>query len=407
MPWKESSIVDQRLQFLSSYQKEELSLSDLCREFGVSRPTGYRWINRYKEAGPEGLLDLSCKPHGCSHATSEATEKAILALRSKQPSWGARKLKARLEKLQPRMSWPVASTFGNILKRAGLTNPKQKKRRTVPYSEPFSEVTSPNQLWCMDFKGYFSTGDGTRCDPLTITDAHSRYLIRCQTVSRMDLSEVKAVCEAAMREYGMPARIRTDNGAPFAGTGLLGLSKLSLSWTKMGIVHERIQPGRPQQNGRHERMHRTLKEDTTKPPALTLRLQQKKFDSFRHIFNHERPHEGLNNETPASLYQRSSVMFPRTLLPFRYPKGFEVRRVNRSGDISWHKGRAFISQVVAFEDLGFEEIDEDIFKVYFRQIELGEFHAPELRFIPASALPQAPEHKQTMEMKECGKHGKP
>jgi transposase InsO family protein len=407
MPWKESRIVDQRLQFLSSYQKDELSLSDLCREFGVSRPTGYRWINRYKEAGPEGLLNLSSKPHGCSHATSEATEKAILALRSKHPSWGARKLKARLERLQPRVSWPVASTFGNILKRAGLTNPKQKKRRTVPYSEPFSEVTAPNQLWCMDFKGYFSTGDGTRCDPLTITDAHSRYLIRCQTVSRMDLSEVKAVCEAAMREYGMPTRIRTDNGAPFAGTGLLGLSKLSLSWTKMGITHERIQPGRPQQNGRHERMHRTLKEDTAKPPALTLRLQQKKFDRFRHIFNHERPHEGLNNETPASLYQRSSVMFPRTLLPFHYPKGFEVRRVNRSGDISWHKGRAFISQVVAFEDLGFEETDEDIFNVYFREIELGKFNATDLRFIPASALPQASEHKQTMEMTECGKHGKP
>jgi len=389
MPWKESRIVDQRLQFLSSYQKEEMSLSDLCREFGVSRPTGYRWINRYKEAGPEGLLDLSSRPHGCSHAISETTENAILALRSKHPSWGARKLKARLEKLHPGVSWPAASTFGNILNRAGLTNPKQKKRRTTPYSEPFSEVTAPNQLWCMDFKGYFSTGDGTRCDPFTITDAHSRYLIRCQTVSRMDLSQVVVVCEAAMYEYGMPTRIRTDNGAPFAGNGLLGLSKLSLSWMKMGIVHERIQPGRPQQNGRHERMHRTLKEDTTKPPGLTLRLQQKKFDRFRRIFNHERPHEGLNNETPASLYQRSSVMFPRTLAPFTYPRGFEIRRVNTSGDISWHKERIFISQVFSFEDLGFEEMDEDIFRVYFREIELGELDVSELRFRPVRALPYA------------------
>jgi transposase InsO family protein len=285
------------------------------------------------------------------------------------------------------VNWPAASTFGNILHRAGLTNPKQKKRRTTPCSEPFSEVTAPNQLWCMDFKGYFSTGDGTRCDPFTITDAHSRYLIRCQTVSRMDLSQVVAVCEAAMREYGMPARIRTDNGAPFAGTGLLGLSKLSLSWTKMGIVHERIQPGRPQQNGRHERMHRTLKEDTTKPPALTLRLQQKKFDRFRQIFNHERPHEGLNNETPASLYQRSSIMFPRVLTPFTYPRGFQTRRVNTSGDISWHKDRVFISQVFSFEDLGFEEMDEEIFRVYFREIELGELDVTELRFRPVRALP--------------------
>ena len=174
--------------------------SEFCREFGVSRPTGYRWINRYKESGPEGLLNLSSKPHSCSHATPETIENAILALRGKYPSWGARKLKARLEQLDSSVEWPVASTFGNILQRAGLTSPKRKKRRTTPYSEPFSEVTAPNQLWCMDFKGYFATGDGTRCDPFTITDAHSRYLIRCQIVSRMDLSQVRAVCEAAMRE---------------------------------------------------------------------------------------------------------------------------------------------------------------------------------------------------------------
>jgi len=218
MPWKENRIVDQRLQFLSSYQKEEMSVSDLCREFGVSRPTGYRWINRYEEVGPEGLLDLSRRPHGCSHATSEAIENAILALRGRHPSWGARKLKARLEKIEPGVRWPAASTVGSILSRAGLTSPKRKKRRTTPYSEPFSDLTAPNQLWCMDFKGYFMTGDGLRCDPFTVTDAHSRYLIRCQTVSRMDLSQVRAICEAAMREYGLPARIRTDNGAPFAGT---------------------------------------------------------------------------------------------------------------------------------------------------------------------------------------------
>jgi transposase InsO family protein len=386
MPWKESCIVDQRLQFLSSYQKEEMSVSELCREFGVSRPTGYRWINRYKESGPEGLLNRSSKPHSCSHQTPEGIENAILALRGKYPSWGARKLKARLEQLDSSVEWPVASTFGNILQRAGLTSPKRKKRRTTPYSEPFSEVTAPNQLWCMDFKGYFSTGDGTRCDPFTITDAHSRYLIRCQIVSRMDLSQVRAVCEAAMREYGMPSRIRTDNGAPFAGTGLLGLSKLSLIWMKMGIIHERIQPGRPQQNGRHERMHRTLKEETTRPAALTLRLQQKKFNRFRQVFNYERPHEGLNNATPGSIYQPSSMTLPRSLIEYVYPKGFELRRVNNSGDISWHKGRVFISEVFRFENLGFEEVDEDFYKVYFRDVEIGEFDAEALRFRPVQVM---------------------
>src|SRR5260370_599674 len=386
MPWKESRIVDQRLQFLSSYQKEEMSVSDLCREFGVSRQTGYRWINRYKEVGPEGLLNRSSKPNGCSHATTEAIENEIFALRSKHPSWGARKLKARLEMLDPEVNLPAASRLCNILHRAGLTSPKRKKRRTTPYSEPFSEVTAPNQLWCMDFKGYFSTGDGTRCDPFTITDDHSRYLIRCQIVSRMDLSQVRAVCEAAMREYGMPTRIRTDNGAPFAGTGLLGLSKLSLGWMKMGIVHERIQPGRPQQNGRHERMHRTLKEDTTNPVALTLRLQQRKFDRFRQMFNHERPHEGLNNLTPGNLYQPSSVMLPRTQIEFVYPKGFLTRRVNNSGDISWHKDRVFISEVFRFEDLGVEHWAEDVYKVFFRDIEIGEIDVEALRFRPLPAF---------------------
>ena len=386
MPWKVSSVVDQRLQFLSSYQREEMSVTDLCHEFGISRPTAYRWINRYKEVGPEGLLDLSRRPHSCSHATPDAVVNAILSLRAKYPSWGARKLKARLEKIEPSVSWPAASTFGSILSRAGLTSPTKKKRRTTPYSEPFSEVTAPNQLWCMDFKGYFMTGDGTRCDPFTITDAHSRYLIRCQVVSRMDLSQVRAICEAAMREYGLPARIRTDNGAPFAGTGLLGLSKLSLGWMKMGIVHERIQPGRPQQNARHERMHRTLKADTANPPAATLRLQQKRFDQFRHVFNHERPHEGLNNETPGSLYQPSTKMFPRALAEYVYPNGFVTRRVNNSGDISWHKDRVFISEVFRFEEVGLEEVEDRVYKVFFREVEIGELDVEALRFRPVQVF---------------------
>ena len=383
MPWKEIRTVDQRLQFLSSYQKEEMSVTDLCHEYGISRPTAYKWIKRYEEVGPEGLLDLTRKPHGCSHATPAEIENEVLALRKRFPSWGARKLKARLERINPNVLWPAASTMGQILSRAGLTNPKRKKRRTTPYSQPFSAVTAPNQLWCMDFKGYFMTGDGYRCDPLTITDSHSRFLIRCQVVGRMDLAQVSAVCDAAMREYGVPERIRTDNGAPFAGTGLLGLSKLSLSWTKLGILHERIQPGKPQQNGRHERMHRTLKEDTTKPPARTLTAQQKKFDSFRATFNHERPHEALGNETPGSIYVPSTRMMPSRVVPFVYPKTFETRRVNNSGDVSWHKGRVFISEVFRNEDIAFEQIEEDLYRVVFYSTELGEFNSSEMRFRPA------------------------
>ncbi len=244
----------------------------------------------------------------------------------------------------------------------------------------FSLVTGPNQPWCMDFKGYFATGEGKRSDPFTITDAHSRYLIRCQIVSRIDLSQVRAICEAAMREYGMPVRIRTDNGAPFAGTGLMGLSKLSLGWMKLGIVHERIQAGRPQQNGRHARMHRTLKEDTTKPPAASLRAQQSRFDNFRYVFNNERPHEGLNNQVPASVYHPSAVRMPRKLPEFTYPKGLLLRRVNNSGDISWHKTRIFISEVFRFEELAFELVAPDFYRVLFRDMEIGELNVEELRF---------------------------
>ncbi|GGH10621.1 integrase core domain-containing protein [Silvibacterium dinghuense] len=249
-------------------------------------------------------------------------------------------------------------------------------------SEPFSEVTAPNQIWCMDFKGYFMTGDGARSDPFTITDAHTRYLIRCQVVSRMDLSQVRAICEAAMREYGVPARVQTDNGAPFAGTGLLGLSRLSLGWMKLGILHEHIQPSKPQQNARHERMHRTLMGDTANPPAATLRQQQKRFDRFRHVFNHERPHEGLNNETPGSLYQLSAKMFPRAITEYTHSAGMHTRRVNNSGDISWHKDRVFISEVFRFEEIGFAEVRETFFKVFFRETEIGEFDAGTLRFRP-------------------------
>jgi transposase InsO family protein len=382
MPWKEIRAVDQRLQFLSSYQKEEMSLTDLCHEYGISRPTAYKWIKRYNEVGPEGLLDLSRRPHGCSHATSLKLENEILALRKRFPSWGARKLKARLEKKNPNVVWPAASTIGQILRRAGLTNPLRKRRRTTPYSEPFAEVTAPNQLWCMDFKGWFRTGNGHRCDPFTITDAYSRYLIRCQAVTRMDTAHVLAICEDAMREYGVPDRIRTDNGNPFSGTGVMGLSRLSLNWVRLGIVHERIQPGKPQQNGRHERMHRTLKQDTTNPSAKTVPAQQKRFDEFVRVYNHERPHEALRNETPGSVYVPSTRLLPRYTKAHRYPDSFQTRRVNDAGDISWHKNRVFISQVFRGEDIALEKIEENLYRVHFCSLEIGAFDANDMRFRP-------------------------
>jgi len=235
------------------------------------------------------------------------------------------------------------------------------------------------------------TGDGESrgrsCDALTITDACSRYLIRCQTVSHMDLAQVNAICTAAMREYGMPERIRTDNGAPFAGLGILGLSKLSLGWLKLGILHERIRPGRPQQNGRHERMHRTLKEETAQPPAQTANAQQRCFDRFRLEYNFERPHEGLNNRTPGSIYVPSTRILPRTLREFVYPKNVITRRVNNSGDFSWHKGRVFISEVLRNEEIGLEQLDDEKYRILLCHLELGEFDSSLMRFRAISSAP--------------------
>jgi hypothetical protein len=234
----------------------------------------------------------------------------------------------------------------------------------------------------MDFKGWFRTGDGNRCDPFTITDAYSRYLIRCQAVARMDTAHVLAICEAAMREYGVPERIRTDNGNPFSGLGVMGLSRLSLSWVRLGIVHERIQPGKPQQNGRHERMHRTLKQDTTNPSAKTLHAQQKRFDEFVRVYNHERPHEALGNETPGSIYVPSSRLLPRYTKAHQYPAHFQTRRVNDAGDISWHKSRVFISEVFRGEDIALEKVEENFYRVYFCSLEVGEFNVDDMRFRP-------------------------
>ena len=267
MPWKESRAVDQRLQFLAEYQTKETTIIDLCRQFGISRPTAYKWIKRYEELGSEGLLELSRRPKSCSHAIPEHIENEVLAVRNRHPTWGPRKIRARLEHLHPDANWPAPSTIGQILNRAGLTKPQRIRRRVTPSSQPVGEITAPNQVWCIDFKGWFRTGDGQRCDPLTITDAFSRHLIRCQVVNKMDTPHVMAVCDAAMRELGLPDRIRNDNGSPFSGPGLLGLNRLSQKWLRLGIAHERIEPGCPQQNGRHERMHRTLKEETTRPPA--------------------------------------------------------------------------------------------------------------------------------------------
>ena len=312
MPWKETCPMDERVKFIGMYLEGELSMVELCRQFGVERKTGYKWVHRYEQGGPAGLVDRSRAPHHHPNAVVREIEDAIVTLRGRRPRWGPKKLRVKLGRREPPVSWPAASTIGEILQRHGLVVSRRRKRRTPPYVAPLLSAEQPNDVWCADFKGWFRTGDGSRCDPFTLSDSASRLLLRCQAVLHPDEESVRPVLDAAFREFGLPRAIRTDNGPPFATTTVRGLSRLSVWWIKLGIVPERIEPAKPAQNGRHERLHRTLKQETASPPARTLRLQQRAFDQFREYDNHDRPHEALEQQTPhRSIIPRRKNTFGR------------------------------------------------------------------------------------------------
>ena len=305
MPWKETGPMEERMKFMLMYQSESWSMTELCEIFGVSRKTGYKWLDRYEEAGMEGLRELSRAPHDHPNAVAPEIEAAIVKLKQQRTKRGPKKLLEILQRQRPEVRWPVQSTIGAILKRHGLVRSRRRCRKTPPYEQPFAGYDHPNAVWSADLKGWFKTGDGQRCDPLTVTDNYSRYLIRCQAVRPVSFETIQPVFVGAFHEYGLPQAIRTDNGTPFASTTLGGLSRLSIWWIKLGIIPERIGPGKPQQNGRHERMHRTLKEEAISPPQSTWRRQQIAFDRFRQEFNHQRPHESLDQRFPAEVYSPS------------------------------------------------------------------------------------------------------
>jgi transposase InsO family protein len=289
--------MEEKVRFVVEYEQDHYNMTELCQRYGIARETGYVWLRRYRERGLSGLVELNRAALRHSNQTPRETEQAVLELRQAHMRWGPRKLKRVLERDQTHQRWPAASTIGELLKREGLVVGRKKRRRTAPYTEPLAHADGPNRVWCTDFKGWFRTGDGGRVDPLTITDAYSRYLLRCQGVEKTDTPRTRAIFEAAFREYGMPQAIRTDNGAPFASTAVGGLSRLSVWWMKLGIVPERIEAGHPEQNGRHERMHRTLKQETAQPAAANRRAQQRAFDGFREEYNEQRPHEALGMQT--------------------------------------------------------------------------------------------------------------
>ena len=369
MGWKETRVQGERMKFIMEIEAGEESMAELCRAYGVSRKTGYKWLARYRAEGPVGLADRSRAPRHHPNAINKTIEEAILALRAQQPTWGERKLHTVLVNRQPEQAWPSPSTIGVLLKRHGLTHARRRRRHATP-STALSSADEPNQVWAIDFKGHFPTGDGVRCDPLTISDTASRYLLRCQRVERPDYEHVRPLLEATFREFGLPRALRCDNGPPFASVGLGGLSRLSVWYIRLGVLPERIEPGHPEQNGRHERLHRTLKQDTAQPPKATGRAQQRAFNRFRRVYNEQRPHEALDMRTPASVYAPSPRPYPARLPEIEYPDGFEVRRVQEHGDVYLGNGRIFLSNVLVGERIGLQE-DEQGWRIWFGPIELA------------------------------------
>jgi transposase InsO family protein len=350
-----------------------MTLSELCREYGISRKTAYKWIERYRQDGVEGLEERSCASHTHPNMLDAPIEQQILEARGKHPTWGPLKLLAWLARKHPGVELCAPSTAGDILRRHGLSVPRRRRSRATPSGNPLGDCDESNKLWCADFKGWFHCGDGTKCYPLTITDAYSRYLVRCQVMpGKTDYEAVLPVFEAAFREYGPPQRIRTDNGPPFASTGLGGLSRLSVWWMSHGIAVERIKPGRPDQNGRHERMHRTLKAETAKPAASSLRAQQRRFDEWGHQYNHERPHEALGQVPPAWLYQASSRVWSCRTKPWDYGDEFEtVRAVRGCGQMKWVGKDIQVTSALVGHQVGLKRLDQRYWQVYFREQLLG------------------------------------
>ena len=374
MPWKDTCSVDERVKFVSEVMRDERTFAEVCRDYGVSRRIGYKWLDRYEQGGPAALEDASRAPKSNPNAVSPAVIEVLLEARRDHPTWGPRKLIAWLSARSSKLKLPAPSTVGDILKRYGLVQPRRRRRSTPPSTKPFEQCNADNDLWCADFKGHFLLGDGRqRCHPLTITDSYSRFLLRCEALKRPTLAYSKLVFVSAFREFGLPAALRTDNGAPFASVGAGGLSALSVWWVKLGIVPERITPGSPQENGRHERMHRTL-EEAVSPPKGSFKAQQKAFVQFRRVFNEERPHEALDNKTPASMYRPSSRACPRNLLDPEspdYSADYEVRRPDHVGVVRWNGTKLYVASALAGENVGFAEVSDGLWKVYFGPVELG------------------------------------
>jgi putative transposase len=370
MPFKETCVMDETLGFVRACLEGEETMAAVCRDFGISRQWGYELVRRYRAEGVVGLEPRSRAAYRPGRAMADEIAQAIIALRLEHPTWGPKKLRRVLERGAPGSAWPALSSMGDLLKREDLIGSRRRRRRPVPLSRPFAPVNAPNDLWCIDFKGWFCTADGRRCDPLTLSDADSRYLIVCRGVAPTT-EGVDPLVDRALRDHGLPCRLRSDNGPPFAGNGAGGLSRLAVKWIKLGIGLERIDPGAPEQNGRHERMHGTLKAETARPPARSLSAQQARFERFRQEYNEIRPHEGIGLATPASRYQPSPRPYPERIEEPSYQAEHAVRRVRSNGEIRWAGDLIFISETLVGEPVGIAESESGDWMVRFADHPLG------------------------------------
>lgn len=381
MPWEEKTRMEQRGQFVEEFDSALYSVTELCERYGISRKTGYKWLHRFGAEGESGLADRSRVPKSSPNRTAASLVEQLLALRRQHPTWGPRKLLALLEKRHPEEAWPAASTAGDILKRSGLVTTRRRRSRVAAIRRgALTQATAPNQVWSCDFKGQFRLGDGQLCYPLTVADSFSRYLLGVDGLDSVRTSQSWPVFERLFREYGLPQVIRSDNGSPFASArALAGLCRLSVRWIKLGIIPERIQPGHPEQNGSHERMHRDLKRETARPPAAQGKAQQERFDFFRQVRNEQRPHEALGQRTPNEFYQPSPRTYPDPIPEPCYPGHFEVRHVRPGGEIKFRGRYLFLSEALQGERVGLEEFDDGLWSLYFADALIGRLDEREFK----------------------------
>lgn len=370
MPWKETSPMVEKSKFVALVKSGALTMTQACEAHGISRKTGYKWLARFELAGLEGLRERSRAPRRRPRKLRVSMRERLISLRRRRMRWGPRKLLAWLRAREPELRLPAASTVGDLLKREGLVKSRRRAKALRASPTSLQDAHAPNDCWCVDFKGQF-TVNNQFCYPLTATDAFSRFVLGCTALDSTRTESAKAVFIRLFEEYGLPNAIRSDNGAPFASAGLGGLTQLSAWWVRLGIRLERIPPGQPQHNGRHERMHRTLKAETASPPSTSMVAQQRRFDAFRMDFNIERPHEALNNEVPASVYEPSSRAFPRVLPDLEYPSHFDLRRVRPDGSLKLASRNPYLSRALIGHVVGLEETDDLVWRLYFGSMLLG------------------------------------